>query len=79
MIGGGLDEWLSRLPDAAGGTAEVVRLSDGMTLLAEAEDDELAARAIGEVDAEPIAWTHLGQVAEDAVDAVEGDVGCQHR
>jgi zinc transport system substrate-binding protein len=40
MIGGGLDEWLSNLPDAAGGSARVVRLSDGITLLADAEPEE---------------------------------------
>jgi zinc transport system substrate-binding protein len=40
MIGGGLDEWLSRLPEAAGGGATTVRLSDGMALLAEAEAEE---------------------------------------
>lgn len=35
MIGGGLDEWVSQLPEAAGGHATVVRLSDGIPLLAD--------------------------------------------
>lgn len=34
MIGGGLDEWVARLPEAAGGDPRVLRLSDGMSLLA---------------------------------------------
>ncbi len=35
MIGGGLDEWVAQLPEASGGRASVVRLSDGIPLLAE--------------------------------------------
>ncbi len=34
MIGGGLDEWVARLPEDAGGGAPVVRLSEGIPLLA---------------------------------------------
>jgi zinc transport system substrate-binding protein len=39
MIGGGLDEWVSRLPEASGGDSPVVRLSDGIPLLAGMVDD----------------------------------------
>lgn len=39
MIGGGLDEWVSQLPEASGGDSPVVRLSDGVPLLAEEEDE----------------------------------------
>jgi ABC-type Zn uptake system ZnuABC Zn-binding protein ZnuA len=38
MIGGGLDEWVSRLPGASGGDSPVVRLSDGVHLLAGKDD-----------------------------------------
>lgn len=34
MIGGGLDEWVARLPERAGHQTTVVRLSDGIPLLA---------------------------------------------
>jgi ABC-type Zn uptake system ZnuABC Zn-binding protein ZnuA len=34
MIGGGLDEWVARLPEGAGHQATVVRLSEGIPLLA---------------------------------------------
>jgi zinc transport system substrate-binding protein len=37
MIGGGLDEWVSRLPEASGKGVPVVRLSEGIQLLAEEE------------------------------------------
>lgn len=40
MIGGGLDEWTSRLPEASGGVPTVVRLSDGIDLLEEEEGPE---------------------------------------
>ena len=40
MIGGGLDEWISRIPEGAEGSASVVRLSDGMHLLAGEEEEE---------------------------------------
>jgi len=40
MIGGGLDEWLAGLPEASGADAPIVRLSDGIELLAEEEDEE---------------------------------------
>lgn len=39
MIGGGLDEWVSQLPEASGGDSPVVRLSDGVPLLAGEEDE----------------------------------------
>lgn len=39
MVGGGLDEWVSKLPEASGGNPPVVRLSDGITLMAEEEDE----------------------------------------
>jgi zinc transport system substrate-binding protein len=39
MIGGGLDEWTSRLPEASGGPATIVRLSEGIPLMAEEEDE----------------------------------------
>jgi zinc transport system substrate-binding protein len=44
MIGGGLDEWISDLPSASEGSVPVVRLSDGIPLLAgeEPEEDEEA-------------------------------------
>jgi ABC-type Zn uptake system ZnuABC Zn-binding protein ZnuA len=38
MIGGGLDEWLSRLPADSGGDGPTLRLSDGMNLLAEEDE-----------------------------------------
>jgi zinc transport system substrate-binding protein len=38
MIGGGLDEWVARLPEAAGGHPRVLRLSEGIPLLAEGHD-----------------------------------------
>ncbi len=34
MIGGGLDEWVARLPADAGGEAPILRLSEGIPLLA---------------------------------------------
>jgi len=40
MIGGGLDEWISDLPEAADASVPVVRLSDGIALLAEEETEE---------------------------------------
>jgi len=40
MIGGGLDEWVSHFPEATGGEAPVVRLSDGVPLLAGDGDEE---------------------------------------
>lgn len=40
MIGGGLDDWVSHLPEASGGESQVVRLSEGMHLLAEEEGEE---------------------------------------
>ncbi len=38
MIGGGLDEWVSGLPGAADGPPAVLRLSDGVELLAEGDE-----------------------------------------
>ena len=38
MIGGGLDEWVARLPEAAGGQPLVIRLSEGIPLLADDHD-----------------------------------------
>jgi zinc transport system substrate-binding protein len=41
MIGGGLDEWVSRLPAGSGGDSRIVRLSEGIPLLAgEGDSDE---------------------------------------
>ena len=41
MIGGGLDEWVSRLPAGSGGSSRMVRLSEGIPLLAgEGDSDE---------------------------------------
>jgi len=40
IIGGGLDEWITDLPEAADASVPVVRLSEGITLLAEAEPEE---------------------------------------
>jgi zinc transport system substrate-binding protein len=34
MIGGGLDEWVARLPEASGGDPLILRLSEGIPLLA---------------------------------------------
>ncbi len=39
MIGGGLDEWVSKLPEASGGNSPVVRLSEGVPLLAQEEGE----------------------------------------
>ncbi|MFC1575861.1 metal ABC transporter substrate-binding protein [Gemmatimonadota bacterium] len=39
MIGGGLDEWMARIPAASGGTGEIVRLSDGIPLMAGDDHD----------------------------------------
>jgi len=41
MIGGGLDEWVSHFPEASGGRAPVVRLSDGIALRAEEDEGEV--------------------------------------
>ncbi len=47
MIGGGLDEWLTALPEASEADARIVRLSDGIELLAEEEDLEEEAHDHG--------------------------------
>jgi zinc transport system substrate-binding protein len=40
MVGGGLDEWVAKLPENSGGNPPVVRLSDGIPLLAGEDDEE---------------------------------------
>jgi zinc transport system substrate-binding protein len=55
MIGGGLDEWLSPLPEASGGRAQVVRLSDGIRLMA-GEDDEEEEHEHGPASGNPHIW-----------------------
>jgi zinc transport system substrate-binding protein len=39
MIGGGLDEWVSQIPAASGDTRAVIRLAEGIPLLAGDEDE----------------------------------------
>ena len=40
MIGGGLDEWVAKFPTASGGDSPVIRLSEGIPLLAEEEGED---------------------------------------
>jgi len=56
MIGGGLDEWLSRLPEAAGGAAPLVRLSDGIPLMEEEEGHEHEAGSEEHGSGNPHIW-----------------------
>jgi zinc transport system substrate-binding protein len=38
MVGGGLDEWLVRVPESSGSTAPILRVADGLHLLAESDE-----------------------------------------
>jgi zinc transport system substrate-binding protein len=40
MVGGGMDEWVASLPEAAGGMASVVRLTEGIPLMHAREGEE---------------------------------------
>ncbi|NNM06105.1 MAG: zinc ABC transporter substrate-binding protein [Gemmatimonadetes bacterium] len=56
MIGGGLDEWLADLPEASGADAPIVRLSDGIQLLAEEESPEEEAHGHSGGSGNPHIW-----------------------
>jgi len=55
MIGGGLDEWTASLPQASGGAARTIRLSQGLDLLQD-EDDEVHESGHDHAAGNPHIW-----------------------
>ncbi|MGD2122147.1 MAG: metal ABC transporter substrate-binding protein [Gemmatimonadota bacterium] len=56
MVGGGLDEWLSRIPEASGGESSILELAEGIHLLEAGEEPSEEGADHGHGTGNPHIW-----------------------